>query len=338
MKSRVQLAVLIPIYNVQNYLQECIDSVLRQNSVDVHIFLVDDKSTDQSLAIAQTYAKQYPDQITLIAKEKNGGLAAARNTGLDEIEKSGQHFDYLYFLDSDDALYPGALEKIFSQNIPSSAQLICCQYVEWRVADEFHLREVEPVGILDRQQFGKIYLSSPDKVHNFLGNKLFKFDFVRNFRFDGEIRYAEDWEYMVRCIIPNMQQALIVRQILLRYRLRKSSLTNTCRRGAALPIFKKADLFKKLLTKQEYLYFQECYFNALKFALYAGYGSGDEFARYQAQLEQLMKALPLGVRFKKNIRIFTLPRWVWSKYVYYRHHKLLKGEKNRARKQSNYFA
>lgn len=92
---KMRFSVIIPIYNVENYLAECIDSVLAQNFRDYEIILVDDGSLDNSGKICDKYAEKYA-QIKVIHKE-NGGLSDARNFGMKEAKG-----EYLMFLDSDD--------------------------------------------------------------------------------------------------------------------------------------------------------------------------------------------------------------------------------------------
>lgn len=89
------LSVIIPVYKVEKYLRQCVDSVLAQNLKDIEILLVDDGSPDQSPQICDEYAEKYP-YIRVLHKE-NGGLSSARNAGI----KAAQG-DYLMFMDSDD--------------------------------------------------------------------------------------------------------------------------------------------------------------------------------------------------------------------------------------------
>lgn len=109
-------SIVIPVYNVKDYLEKCVDSVLAQAQDDTEIILVDDGSTDgESGKICDRYANDYPQRIRVIHQE-NGGLGAARNTGIEHA--SG---DYLLFLDSDDYLLPGLLERLRSM----LAQMAC---------------------------------------------------------------------------------------------------------------------------------------------------------------------------------------------------------------------
>ena len=103
----MRFSVIIPVYNVKNYLEKCIDSVLAQSAEDIEILLIDDGSTDgASGQICDRYALNYPEIIHVIHQE-NGGLGAARNTGIEHA--SGK---YLLFLDSDDYLLPGLMERM----------------------------------------------------------------------------------------------------------------------------------------------------------------------------------------------------------------------------------
>lgn len=117
------LSLIIPIYNVEKYLEECIESVLAQNLDDMEIVLVDDGSTDSSGDIADRYAQKHT-QITAFHKP-NGGLASARNYGLERA--SGK---YIAFLDSDDTWIKGNLKKILDFGISNDADIIIFDYIQ----------------------------------------------------------------------------------------------------------------------------------------------------------------------------------------------------------------
>jgi glycosyltransferase involved in cell wall biosynthesis len=99
-------SIIIPVYNVEAYLKECLDSVLSQNFDNVELICVNDGSTDGSLAILKDYQSRFTAKIKLI-NQLNGGLSAARNTAIHAA--SGE---YLLFLDSDDILAEGSLAKL----------------------------------------------------------------------------------------------------------------------------------------------------------------------------------------------------------------------------------
>ncbi|MEE1085701.1 MAG: glycosyltransferase [Schaedlerella sp.] len=104
---RPKVSVIIPIYNVENFLNRCIDSVLKQSLSDLEIILVDDGSPDNSPKICDEYAAI--DARIKVVHKKNGGLASARNAGLDIATG-----EYVFFLDSDDWLELDGLEHLYT--------------------------------------------------------------------------------------------------------------------------------------------------------------------------------------------------------------------------------
>jgi glycosyltransferase involved in cell wall biosynthesis len=121
------LSILIPVYNVQDYLQECFDSVLSQIDSGVEIIALDDQSTDASYAVLKSIVENSSYPVKILRHEKNRGLSAARNSMI-EVSTG----DYLWFLDSDDTLVFGAvtkLKKIIDEHNPD---LIMCDYEVWR--------------------------------------------------------------------------------------------------------------------------------------------------------------------------------------------------------------
>src|SRR3954471_22791987 len=100
-----RLSVVIPVYNVEEFLEPCLDSVLAQTFTDFEVVMVNDGSTDRSAEIAQRYADR--DTRFRVVHQENGGLSKARNTGTDEAGG-----ELLVFLDSDDMLPENAYELL----------------------------------------------------------------------------------------------------------------------------------------------------------------------------------------------------------------------------------
>ncbi|MBQ1325191.1 MAG: glycosyltransferase [Solobacterium sp.] len=96
----MKLSLIIPMYNIEAYLRECLDSVVSQTLEDMEIIIVDDGCTDHSPEIAEEYVRQYPDRVRLLHKP-NGGLSDARNFGITYAQG-----EYIAFLDSDDFAEP----------------------------------------------------------------------------------------------------------------------------------------------------------------------------------------------------------------------------------------
>ncbi len=112
----VEVSVIIPAYNVEKYLAECINSVLSQKTL-CEIIIVDDGSTDNTLAVASSFAEKYP--FIKVFSQENGGQSTARNKGLKHA--SGE---YVLFLDSDDYLLANALDEIYAVCVEKDLSLI----------------------------------------------------------------------------------------------------------------------------------------------------------------------------------------------------------------------
>ena len=119
-----KVSVIIPIYNVEAYLHECVDSVRHQTYRELEIVLVDDGSSDCCGAICDEYAAQ-DDRIHVIHKE-NGGMSDARNAGLKEA--SGE---FIYFLDSDDYIVPEAIELLVQKAESTQADIVMLDAVNF---------------------------------------------------------------------------------------------------------------------------------------------------------------------------------------------------------------
>ena len=117
----VKVSVIVPVYNVEIYLADCLDSVLQQTLKDIEIICINDGSTDKSPEILAEYAKKDP-RITIISQE-NKGLSSARNRGL-EVATG----EYVAFLDSDDWVDPDYYEKLYNTAVKYDAQIACSGY------------------------------------------------------------------------------------------------------------------------------------------------------------------------------------------------------------------
>lgn len=123
------LSILVPVYNVQRYLRECLVSVVEQAGDDagIQILVLDDCSSDGCWALLQEFAQRWPGRLQLVQHVCNGGLSAARNTLIDAARG-----DYLWFLDSDDKLLPGAIERLRAIVQAHAPDVVLCDFSVWR--------------------------------------------------------------------------------------------------------------------------------------------------------------------------------------------------------------
>ena len=117
--NQVLVSIVVPVYNVQEFLGQCVDSLLLQTHPHIEIILVDDGSKDGSGNICDEYASRY-SQVTVIHKE-NGGLSSARNAGI-----ASARGEYIGFIDSDDWIEPTMFQKLLEACVVKNAQVATC--------------------------------------------------------------------------------------------------------------------------------------------------------------------------------------------------------------------
>ena len=121
------LSVLIPVYNVEAYLAECVESVMAQADPGVEVLLLDDCSTDASLARMRALAARWPGRLQLLQHTRNRGVSAARNTLIEAARG-----EYVWFLDSDDKLLPGAIPGLRTLIEQQHPDVVVCDFQVWR--------------------------------------------------------------------------------------------------------------------------------------------------------------------------------------------------------------
>ena len=133
----MKISVVIPVYNIEDYLSECLDSIVNQSLEDIEIICVNDGSTDGSLDILKEYESK--DSRVKIISQENKGIGNARNTAL-EYAKG----EYVYFIDGDDTLELDALERLYDLNIEKNADFIIFKISNFneetgeRINDEYY--------------------------------------------------------------------------------------------------------------------------------------------------------------------------------------------------------
>ncbi len=126
----ISISVIVPVYNVQSYLRECIESILDQTIDSFELILVDDGSTDESGRICDEYEEK--DKRVRAIHKLNGGLSSARNAGLDAAKG-----DYICFIDSDDRVTKEYLEKLYGAVTGENADVAICDIEASRLTNTF---------------------------------------------------------------------------------------------------------------------------------------------------------------------------------------------------------
>ena len=138
------LSIIVPMYNVEKYIDCCLNSVVKQATAETEVIVVDDGSTDASPAIADGYAERYP--FVKVIHQKNGGVMAARKTGARHCTG-----EYIWGVDSDDWLAEGQLAGIIDEIRRSHADVILTGYTDCKAGVETRTLQNIPAGFYDRE-------------------------------------------------------------------------------------------------------------------------------------------------------------------------------------------
>lgn len=207
------ISVIVPVYNVQDYLEECIESIIKQSYRDLEIILIDDGSIDQSGLICDAYGEK--DKRIKVIHQKNGGSANAKNTGLKVATG-----EYLSFVDSDDYLEPDAYKLMVENLEKDEADVIQCCFNEVYTEVVEERKRVKKTLNYNTESFLELF--TLDWTCGLLWNKLYKRNIFKNIFF--EEGHKIDDEFFTYQGIMNATKILYIPMIVYNYRKRASSV------------------------------------------------------------------------------------------------------------------
>lgn len=222
------ISIIVPIYNIEKYLDKCILSIINQTYKSIEIILVNDGSTDNSGKICENYAIK-DNRITII-KQENKGLVCARKTGI-RISKG----EYICFVDGDDWVEPNMCEHLYNMMMLHNVEMVQAQH---RLVFEEYINSYEPciygrfVNDINAKNcsYNTIHrnlINDVIKVTPYLWGKLFKKSILEEFQLniDEKIFYAEDVACTFACI-PFLESIYLSDEIIYNYRQIDSSMVN----------------------------------------------------------------------------------------------------------------
>lgn len=219
----MKISLILPIYNVEKYLSRCIESCLSQDisKDEYEIILVVDGSPDNSIEIARQYSNRYENVI--VVERENGGLSAARNSGLKNAKG-----EYIWFVDSDDYIKPNVLGGII-RDLDKDA--LDCLWIKWVCVDDKDnvlpeyapYRKSEDVGVMSGNKFASSVLSTYLHAWSFIYRKKFLDD--RHLLFKEGMFY-EDCEFAFRSV-PQINRIKLHNEVCYYYVQRAGSIVHT---------------------------------------------------------------------------------------------------------------
>jgi glycosyltransferase involved in cell wall biosynthesis len=231
--NRGKVAIVLPVFNVQNYLSECLHSILAQTYRNFVLISVDDGSTDASGQLLESAANL--DSRIRVLRKPNGGVSSARNLALNEINKL-KDIVFICFIDGDDRVAPQYLANFVEALSQKNADYAVCSYQCFnRLGINSVNGDIPAPHTLDQNGIASQFfcisfetgmaIKADSTTSLFLNNRFFRYEAVKELRFNESLKACEDQDFLIRAI-PKLKKGVILPQTLFFYRRRISSLSN----------------------------------------------------------------------------------------------------------------
>lgn len=226
--SREKISIIVPVYNVEDYLRRCVESIRNQSYKNIQIILVDDGSVDRSLDICNQVALN--DPRIEVHHTENRGSVSARKYGMKKAEGV-----YTCFVDADDYLSCDMVSRLFSILKNSDADFVHFGHIEEKDGEEqevcfFDETVIDLTNNKDKILFLQKYIlngTNKEFISSSIWSKMFKTDFIKNcIRYlPDEQQYGEDLICLCRCILES-RRIVLTKEILYHYTIREASLSH----------------------------------------------------------------------------------------------------------------
>lgn len=215
------VSVVVPVYNVERYVGQCLESILSQSYTNLEIIIVNDGSKDSSADICKRYAA-LDDRILLINKE-NGGLSSARNAALDKV-----HGKYLMYVDSDDYIKPEMIKNMVDVAEKENVDLVKCNFCRCTQdgTEDNCDDDTGTIKLFSAEEAVENFLTAPYSSHKYfritVWDSLYLFDTVKNLRFPEGKLYEDG--YYTPVVLLNCKKTAHIDTSFYVYRQNESSI------------------------------------------------------------------------------------------------------------------
>lgn len=235
-----KVSVIIPVYNVENYLKECLESIINQTLADIEIICVNDGSTDNSFSILNDFAQK--DSRIKVINQQNQGQSAARNTAIKAAKG-----DYIAFVDSDDFISSDFLEKLYTAAIKENADIAAANVIYFekgKYTKDNHISKqtfktgIKPITTIERKfKFSKAVV---------VWNKIYKRELILKTEFPINIKFEDN--YYTFAMVFSAEKIILVPSANYFYRINDNSImANAFQNEVVFDIFKIIDKMDKLI-------------------------------------------------------------------------------------------
>jgi glycosyltransferase involved in cell wall biosynthesis len=210
------ISVIIPVYKVEKYIRECLESVLAQTLREIEIIVVNDGSPDRSAEIVREYVSA--DSRIKFIEQPNGGLSAARNTGMRAASAP-----LVMFIDSDDYVSPDYCRKMFDALTADADAAVC-----WT---RLFYEDATPSPPYKKTAWYRFDADDIKRCNSLVTNKLFRMNIIRGHGIEFPAGLKNEDEFFWHAYLPRCRKMPVVREELYHYRQRKDGIMGTMHAG-----------------------------------------------------------------------------------------------------------
>lgn len=320
--SKIKVSVIVPVYNVESYLEKCLDSLGKQTLKDIEIIVVNDESPDNSQKIIDKYAQKY--NTIHGYKKKNGGVSDARNFG---IEKATG--EYIAFVDGDDYVTYDMYEKMYDKAKLGNFDIVVCDLNY--VYDDNNIVRVSSKIEHDTTDIKKTYVN----MYPCVWNKIYKKSlFEKNIRFKKGV-WFEDVDFLYK-IFPYIKNIGVIKEPFNQYVQRPGSITKTFDKrlynyitnfNDLISFYKENNLYDIYFKELEYCYVRYLYATFIKQA--TNFNLSDYKEAVDTAIKNVKEHFP---KYRRNKYFYTNIKGIYllifnkftAKIIYKKYHMEVK--------------
>lgn len=293
-----KLSIILPVYNVEQYLDKCLTNILESTFKDFELIILNDGTKDNSEDIINKYIEKYKEKIIYIKKE-NTGLSDTRNVGLTHAKG-----EYITFVDSDDYIEKNMYEEMFKKIETFPYDIVACDVK--LVYEDSNLEQIVSSGYNNDMQDKEEIKRTMTVQYPTVWNKIYKSSLIKDVKFSKGVWY-EDVEFMLK-LYPNISSIGVVKKPLYNYLQRKNSITYTYNE-------KLYDIIDNMTNVIEYYKqngYYDAYYNELEY-LYARFA----FATFPKRLAKCGNKEKYfeGIEYAKEKVLSNFKNYKKNKYL-----------------------
>lgn len=313
------IAIVVPVYNVEDFVAACLESICAQTYPHWECFVVDDGSTDTSGKIADACAQQ--DARIHVIHKKNGGQSSARNAALHLIQKQSNKFSFVSFIDGDDIVEKNYYEKLIQAIHSDHSQAVVCGYYKFSSHEKFIRGKIGNHLILNQEQFINLIFSLGDwrnrcGAGGMVWKQLYAIEVIKNITFIEDRDFIEDEIFNLQ-VAKHLQKISYLPTPLYGYRMRPNSLVRDSSLAQQMVLSREKCLqIANSISHTAYLSTLSAYIHAyLTYLKNTSIPPSIDIKIYRNQIENLKKKKLLNTKDYLLIKMYLTSKYLFKFYA-----------------------